>query len=165
MKNMLVAAVCLVLGVSVAWGQAPRAGGVRLGQFTWQSSNQTDDLRLENGLMKATSMGFDPYMEAQANLDAAAVKTLSIKMAITGGSDGQVYWAPWSEPRSIMFTLIPDGRMHTYIVPVATVPTSPAGAAWMALAASNAASPLAPTATLRLPKNSRSCSTARLTRF
>ena len=112
-----------MLGVATAWGQAPRAGGVRLGQFTWQSTNQTDDLRLENGLMKGTCMGFDPYIEAQANLDAGTVKTLSIKMAITGGSDGQVYWSPASEERSIKFTLIPDARMHTYIVPVATVAT------------------------------------------
>lgn len=125
MKNWIV--LVLLAVCAQVWAADEKPVAVKLGGQTWTSAFQTDDLRIENGLMKATCLGFDPFIECkELAIDAGANKALAITMAISGGSDAKIYWtvqegkklSSVSENSAMAFTAIPDGRMRTYIVPV-----------------------------------------------
>lgn len=92
---------------------------IELNGVQWISAFQADDLHIQDGLMKFTSQGYDPYLETRDwRIDAGRYDAVRVRLAVTGGTDAQLFWAPWSERRSVTFTVIPDGRMHEYILPV-----------------------------------------------
>ncbi len=109
----------LITLISPVLAKQPPKPTVKLGNWTWQASYQTSDMRLEDGMIKASTFGGDPQIMARnVNIDATKVKALAIRMAITGGKTAQLFFAPWSEKRSVKFEIIPDGKMRTYIVAV-----------------------------------------------
>ncbi len=65
----------------------------------------------------------------------------------------------------VMAVAVVTAVVPAKVAAVEMVTANPTGAAWTALAETTATSPLAPIVTPRLAKNSRSRSTARLTRL
>jgi hypothetical protein len=124
MRHVTIAALAIVLlAVPLNAKTEDEATKVRLGEITWMNAFQTDDLRLAGGKMMMTSFGFDPYIMSQdVNIDASDVKTIRIRMSLTRGTNAQLFFEPWAEERSVPFTVIPDGRMHEYVLNVAEHP-------------------------------------------
>jgi hypothetical protein len=55
------------------------------------------------------------------DMDPNTVSGVKLRMKITGGKAGQIFWITeeeknWSEERSAKFNLIPDGEFHEYII-------------------------------------------------
>lgn len=72
--------------------------------------------------------GADPHLlSPPLDLNTASWSALEVTMATTlPGQHGQIYWiapaAAATEERSVSWELIPDGAMHTYILPLSELP-------------------------------------------
>lgn len=89
----------------------------------WRAANDIEGLGFRDGLMQGTAFGADPYVENNdVRLDAAKVDAIELRMAVRGSRSAQLYFAPISEANAFRFATIPDGKVHTYVVPVATLP-------------------------------------------
>lgn len=79
--------------------------------------------------MVMETTGEDPVLlgPPAMGLQAAGVRAISLRMAVSAGKEGQLFWstAPkyfWSEEASLRFRLIADGKMHEYLIPVGDHP-------------------------------------------
>lgn len=107
--------------------QAPK-----LTKTAWQFDTEGDsegwapmmglaEFKVAGGQMQARTVSRDPAFSCGVRLRARRFTTVEIRMAVSGveGKDmGQLFWATTftatSEPASVRFELIPDGKMRTY---------------------------------------------------
>ncbi|MCS6860200.1 MAG: hypothetical protein NZT92_07765 [Abditibacteriales bacterium] len=86
------------------------------------------DLRTENGLLKGTATGVDPYMERYAvDVDGSAVKTIRLRLKVSAGGGAQFYWITqqspgWAEDKAVHFPIIADNQFHEYVLSVGKHP-------------------------------------------
>ncbi len=86
------------------------------------------DLRTENGMLKGTAIGVDPYAERYAmDVDGSAVKTVRIRMKVSAGGVAQFYWITqqspgWAEDKTVHFPITADNQFHEYVLNVGTHP-------------------------------------------
>ena len=86
------------------------------------------DLRTENGMLKGTAIGVDPYAERYAmDVDGSAVKTIRIRMKVSAGGVAQFYWITqqspgWAEDKTVHFPIIADNQFHEYVLNVGKHP-------------------------------------------
>ncbi len=86
----------------------------------WRSLHHTDSFQdTENGF-SFNSLGHDPYILSKPlQFSTTQYTGFEIEMRVTAGSKGQIFWTTdqnpnTSEPQSVRFDLIADGRFHTY---------------------------------------------------
>ncbi|MHB9034687.1 MAG: hypothetical protein ACYC6L_16770 [Anaerolineae bacterium] len=86
----------------------------------------THDLRLfsaDSEGLHTGSTGGDPYMVGPSiAINAVTAPYLAVRMRSDKGSDAQVFWevegAAFNEPASLHFTVTPDNKWHTYVIPL-----------------------------------------------
>ena len=96
----------------------------------WMVPNHSiKDFRIEDGQLEGRATTGDPVLLGPPGMDMPAerVHFITLGMALTGGSKGQVYWRggeteAWSEEKSMAFPVEADGAMHTYSVEVSGAP-------------------------------------------
>ncbi len=88
----------------------------------WLPGNDISELLpLEGGLFGRIS-GPDPYLvRPLVQIQGDEVAVLNLRMRVTAGSTGQLFWTTEASPdfdeeKSIRFQIIPDGRYHEYRV-------------------------------------------------
>ena len=88
----------------------------------WQAWHDIDLFRVENGVLRIKSTGKDPYLVSpQIEIIPSMVSSLEIRMSVTAGSSGRIFWATLESPvfdqkRSQSFALKADGNFHTYVL-------------------------------------------------
>ena len=88
----------------------------------WQAWHDIDLFRVENGVLRIKSTGKDPYLVSpQIEIIPSMVSSLEIRMSVTAGSSGRLFWATLESPvfeekRSQSFALKADGNFHTYVL-------------------------------------------------
>lgn len=92
--------------------------------------NGIEDFRIEEGQLKGQSRTGDPGLLGPPGmgLPSTKVSSITIRMALTGGTKGQVFWRGgetegWTEERSLTFPVEADGDMHTYTLEVLKSPS------------------------------------------
>lgn len=91
----------------------------------WSPESQVREFRAEEGMLRFTTAGFDPYVTLRLgrgrHLRAEEVPALALRMSLSGGRLAQMFFdngQDMAESRSVRFAVIPDGRMHTYVLPM-----------------------------------------------
>ena len=101
-------------------------GGVLEGWVAW---NHLTPLETSAGILSAEGTGDDPYIGSPVfTLDAAQFPIIEIRMAVTGGSNAQVFFLTatstiYDEAKALSFPIIADGKFHTYRLDMAKVGT------------------------------------------
>jgi hypothetical protein len=86
----------------------------------WFPANDLAVFQVANGLLTTQAVGGDPYMTRnRMRVDGSSVRTIVVRMAVTGGTGAQFYWgtedAPgFDETRVVQFEVKPDGELHEY---------------------------------------------------
>jgi hypothetical protein len=86
----------------------------------WQPMHQVQDLTLNDGSLAGRIVGGDPYLgRRMLRVRGDDCPVVRIKMRLTAGQGGQLYWsttdAPgFAEERVLNFGVQADGRMHEY---------------------------------------------------
>jgi hypothetical protein len=71
-------------------------------------------------MLTGTITGNDPYLaRTLVRVDAATCPVIRIRMRVTAGQGGQLFWTTESSPgfgedKSVPFAIQPDGRFHEY---------------------------------------------------
>ncbi len=92
----------------------------------WQAQHDLAALRIENGALRTTTIGPDPYMARDSfTVEGRAGDEIVIRMSLTGGGDGaSVYWATaaagMTGDQTVSFPIPHDGAVHEVRVPVGT---------------------------------------------
>ncbi|RME87465.1 MAG: hypothetical protein D6770_09285, partial [Anaerolineae bacterium] len=90
--------------------------------------NQLENIKVNQGLLQMTSTGDDPYFDIplQSPVLAESTPIIEIRMRVSGGKGGQVFFAPengiLSEENSLWFELFTDGEFHTYTLDFSSLP-------------------------------------------
>jgi len=88
----------------------------------WQAWHDIDLFKVENGVLRIKSTGKDPYLVSpDIKIIPSMVSSLEIRMSVTAGSSGRLFWATLESPvfeqkRSLFFAVKADGDFHTYIL-------------------------------------------------
>ncbi|NLO82247.1 MAG: hypothetical protein GX094_04200 [Clostridiales bacterium] len=88
----------------------------------WKPVNDLSSFSVKEGILCTKVTGGDPYMiKSGLDLDANTHTSIEITMKLEEGSSGQVFFATenspqMSESKSQRFSVIGDGKFHTYIV-------------------------------------------------
>ncbi len=84
------------------------------------------DAHVENGALVARATTGDPAFACPVRIEAKDYKSLIVRMSIDRGNRGQFFWGgagnPVSERNSLSFDLVPDARVHEYVLDLASVP-------------------------------------------
>jgi hypothetical protein len=94
----------------------------------WLPAHEIAEMSPDQGVLTALISGPDPYLiRNRLQVDGSQVAALQLRMRVTVGTTGQLYWstpeAPeFAEERSVGFTLIPDGQFHEYRLDVGQIP-------------------------------------------
>jgi hypothetical protein len=94
----------------------------------WGSTMQMTDVRVEDGLLKATTTGNDPaFFGPPVEIDAGRYGHVLIGMRIDKPGAAQLFWstdlAPEGEATSCTFPLTSDGEFHQYNLDLSRVAT------------------------------------------
>jgi tetratricopeptide (TPR) repeat protein len=88
-------------------------------------NNDLVGLRVASGMLRMRAIGNDPFVGGPPNLriNASKAKTISIRMRVSQGWAGQVFWVTdedriWTESKSRFFTVIGDSEFHVYNINV-----------------------------------------------
>jgi hypothetical protein len=94
----------------------------------WQATNDLAPFDISDGVLSTQATGGDPYMiRGRMRFEGDSVRAVVVRMAVTGGSDGQFYWSTadqpgYAEARVAHFQVIPDGEFHEYRIAVGDDP-------------------------------------------
>jgi hypothetical protein len=94
----------------------------------WFPSHDAELIGVANGVATFKITGGDPYLvRGSLDVEAAKVKGLVIRMKVSGGSTGQVYWSTKESPaiaedKDVRFDVKADGQFHEYRVNMAAHP-------------------------------------------
>lgn len=94
----------------------------------WLAAHDIGELEVRDGSLCGNITGGDPYLvRSLLHVPAQSCPVILLRMRVTGGQTGQVYWgtrqAPgFSEQRVVMFGLRADGQFHEYRIPVGEHP-------------------------------------------
>ena len=94
----------------------------------WTMANMLGPEAVSNGTLRTDSTGADPYMHGPSmRVEASTDAVAELRMRVTAGSQAQVFWVSkespgYSESKSMVFEIIPDGEFHTYPVPLGQSP-------------------------------------------
>jgi hypothetical protein len=94
----------------------------------WVALSCLGPLRIRDGALQADIVGEDPYLAAPAiDLAPDSVQTLVIRMSLTCGTFGQLYFTAAdtnasAEEMCIHFDVVPDGQLHDIRIKVADHP-------------------------------------------
>ncbi|MCL4202341.1 MAG: hypothetical protein KJ000_07585 [Pirellulaceae bacterium] len=86
----------------------------------WLPANDISEMLPREGGLLGRISGPDPYLVRRlVNVQSADAATLNLRMRITAGSVGQLFWTTeqspeFDEAKSVRFQIIPDGRYHEY---------------------------------------------------
>src|SRR5690606_33419186 len=90
----------------------------------WRPENHLGDFDVSDGALRTTSLGGDPFMvnDADLEIDASDGLTVEITMQTSASSDAQVFWTSDADPnftegKSTKFS-VEAGEMRTYRVPI-----------------------------------------------
>jgi len=90
----------------------------------WSPVNQIDNMTSEEGVMKGTATGGDPYMHrARVKVDGNLYRTIKVRSRANTGNGIAIYWITedspdWAEDKVIHLRLYPDNEFHEYIFEV-----------------------------------------------
>ncbi len=94
----------------------------------WLPAHHIAEMSPDNGVLTALISGPDPYLVRNLlSVDGSQVPTLRLRMRLTVGTTGQLFWSTeqspgFDEPRTLAFVLIPDGQFHEYRLEVGRLP-------------------------------------------
>lgn len=94
----------------------------------WLGAHHIDSLEVREGSLVGSITGPDPYLiRSMLNVPAATCQAVVLRMRVTAGQMGQLYWATadapgFSEQRVVGFPLQADGQFHEYRIPVGQHP-------------------------------------------
>jgi len=86
----------------------------------WQAGHDIDLFKVKKGGLLVRSTGKDPYLiSPDIKIIPSMVSSLEIRMSVTAGSSGRLFWATLESPvfeqkRSLSFAVKADGDFHTY---------------------------------------------------
>jgi len=94
----------------------------------WVAEHDVEGLAATEGHLRGRIIAGDPYL-VRRNLavEGDGCRMLMIRMRVTGGRMGQVYWTTetspaFAEDKVVRFNLHPDGKFHEYRIAVAEHP-------------------------------------------
>jgi len=94
----------------------------------WMNTNMLMAFAVGNGTLATRSTGADPYMIGPSiQIQARTDDVVTIRMKLSAGQQAQIFWirksaGQYSESKSMVFTVNPDGQFHTYEVMVGQSP-------------------------------------------
>ena len=94
----------------------------------WTAAHDVDQIVVSNGMASFKVTGGDPYIvRGNLDVDAAKAKTIVVRMRITSGAAGQIYWTTKESPataedKDVRFAVQGDGQFHEYRVNMAEHP-------------------------------------------
>ncbi len=94
----------------------------------WMPANQIPNWSLENGMLKGTASGGDPYMRrGRLRLDASQCSRIAVRARASAGSHIALYWITedspsWDEAKSIHRPLQPGTNFSQYLFEVGKHP-------------------------------------------
>ena len=94
----------------------------------WTSAHDVEPITVAKGMASFKITGGDPYIvRANLDVDAAKAKTIVVRMRVTGGAAGQIYWSTKESPsigedKDVRFEVKADGQFHEYRVNMAAHP-------------------------------------------
>jgi hypothetical protein len=86
----------------------------------WIAARDLENFRIEDGCLKATTTGPDPYMtRSRVAVSGDSVSAVLVRMSVSAGSGGQFFWTTqqspeFSEDKSVRLPLTADGEFHDY---------------------------------------------------
>lgn len=86
----------------------------------WLPSHDISEILPRDGALFGRISGTDPYLvRRRLRVDGDAVPAIKLRMRVTAGAGGQLYWTTeqspeFDEDKSLSFPVIPDGRFHEY---------------------------------------------------
>jgi hypothetical protein len=86
----------------------------------WTAAHDVSDLRIQDGLLAGRITGPDPYIvRGMLRVRADECPVVVLRMRVTAGQGGQLYWATESSPgiaedKVIVFPIQADGQFHEY---------------------------------------------------
>ena len=92
------------------------------GKEGWMAANMLTNISIQSGKLSATSTGGDPYLIGpRVRIEASKSDRALIRMRITAGSWGQLFWTTrgsryFTEKNSIKFPIKADGLFHLYVL-------------------------------------------------
>jgi hypothetical protein len=94
----------------------------------WSAGHAMSPVQVSGGMLRSRVIAEDPWLYGPATLiDAGKLKTLAIRMRLTAGEGGQVFWAipggGMAPERSATFPLQGDGQFHEYTIDLAKAPS------------------------------------------
>ncbi len=94
----------------------------------WMNTNMLTPFLVQNGTLATRSTGPDPYMVGpNIQVQARTDDIVTIRMKLSAGQYAQIFWirrgaGQYSESKSMVFPVNPDGQFHTYEVCVGRSP-------------------------------------------
>lgn len=91
--------------------------------------NQEMQIETKDSELKLLTIGFDSWLERDVMLNPRSAKYLLLRMRVKGIGEpkAQIFWRSdnggFSEERSVIFNLLPDGNEHLYLIPLAPFPS------------------------------------------
>ncbi|MDQ7779535.1 MAG: hypothetical protein RDV41_07480, partial [Planctomycetota bacterium] len=82
----------------------------------WVVANAVESLVAENGIMKGTATGADPYLSrTRCRIDGNSCHTVLVRVKASAGGDIALYWTTkdspnWSEEKAVHRPLVPGGE-------------------------------------------------------
>lgn len=95
----------------------------------WQPNSDVHLTEVTNSKWSLFTTGSDPWLEKAVILNPQSVKyfLLCIQAKGVGELKAQIFWRSenegFSEERSVLFNLLPDGKEHLYLIPLASFPS------------------------------------------
>jgi len=94
----------------------------------WREDHDLTPLAIENGVATAQALGGDPWLiRGQCRIPGDSVKRIAVRMRVTAGATGQLYWTTedspgYAEDKVIAFPIQADGEFHEYVLDVGSHP-------------------------------------------
>jgi hypothetical protein len=88
----------------------------------WTATHDVEAIVVANGAASFKIIGSDPYLvRGNLDVDAEKAKTIVVRMKVTGGEGGQIYWSTKessaiAEDKDVRFAVTADGQFHEYRV-------------------------------------------------
>lgn len=95
----------------------------------WHPNSDVQLIEITNSQWGLFTTGPDPWVEKSVTLNPQSVKYFLLHIQAKGAGElkAQIFWRSgdegFSEERSILFNLLPDGKDHLYLIPLASFPS------------------------------------------
>lgn len=95
----------------------------------WQPNREVRIIDMKSSELKIVTVGSDSWLERNVMLNPRSAKYFLLRMRVSGPGEpkAQIFWRSdnegFSEERSVTFNLLPDGKEHLYLIPLAPFPS------------------------------------------